>query len=140
MMSEKEEFSLNKFEEDSDDSQNLNKDSIYYKLIQAHHQKEKEKEEKTVNKPKNSMFKNIIRREKTPEYIDFEHRVKKIKIILKRGKKLMKKDVYAAIAMYSALQPLYNDLPDQFKKKIYPKIKPFYKELEKKMQSRNQNL
>ncbi len=109
--------------------------SPYYQFVQAYHKQKEEAEElrRLKQKTRKNILKKLLPKRKSPEYIDYENRMKKIRSILKKGKKLMQKNVYAATAMYSTLQPIYEELPNPFKAKAFSEIKPFYIELKRRI-------
>jgi len=116
----------------------IKKNSEYYKLVQAFHMKQKcLKEVEKAKQIKKGRLKESAKQKKKEFQEEIFHlqNIKRINITLKRAKKIMKKDLYAATALYETLHPLYRQLPDHLKQQVFSKIIPFYKKLEKSLEA-----
>jgi len=121
------------------DGPSVKKESSYYKSVQAHYRREKDKErkvsEKKIAEEKRKEFVRTVFMLRTTQRnrVDAKQRIKIIRTMVQEGFNLMDTDLQAAVAIYSNLHPLYKDLPNNAKEEAYSEIVPFYQELETRL-------
>ncbi len=54
---------------------------------------------------------------------------KEIEAMIRKGEEYLKKDPYASEVIYTAMKPLYNNLPPEYKRKVIERIRRYYERI-----------